>query len=778
MSSSARVLIIGGKEAQALRNRFEKSGYQVSIAPDAELALAEVRKRAPDAVVVAGGPLRVQAAVVRLREEPALARVPVLARAGGRNEPAPRAPKGLELRVRSDDELVARLEASLKAREQLEAEAKGRRRSAALLDLVQAVSLAVEPEELFSVALSRLQAELGGPQVLGLVQDGRPLKARLIDAQGRVTPVELAASPQLARAFKSPAGAATEGFIAHTLVLEPDHASALLVKLDGRQLSQDDAAFVAQFARGLQGAARNVRTQQALKAQALALESAYLDRYQELLEANRRLKELDRWKDELLAICSHDLRTPLNVVLGHTHMLLDEDGLTQTQRSSVEKIQKQGHKILSLVEQLLDRARGGERMVLDARPVDLAAVVKEETHNFELLAKQRGIALRAETPVSVFVLGDELKLRQVLQNLLTNAFDHARGLTTLVARVQRLSRPGGDVGRLSIQDDGEGIDPALLPRLFDRFQREFKGLGLSICREIVELHGGEIWVEPAPGKGSIFSVTLPTKAEALLKAQAPERPMVLLVEDDQALLRICVEALSAHYRVETAADGLEAVEKARALRPDAVVMDVFMPRRDGLDATSTLAAAEETVDLPVLLVSGHPGMPGKLKALGLTNVEHLAKPFEMTELLTRVDGMLRRRHGSALGQRRLGNDPETGLFDQLGIVRRLEEEVSRNRRFARPLSLVVLRPNRQPAGRLRQVAAAVRKALVPPDVVGHLGNGVFALVFPETPEASAQERVESLLDHAELAPFGYAFQTADLTSHTASAASALERLLT
>jgi two-component system, sensor histidine kinase ChiS len=776
VSSPARVLIVGGKAATALRSRFEKSGYQVILAPDAEAGAAEVRRAAPDAVVVAGSPNLVDLALTRLKEEPALARVPVLGRPSGRRTAKNRLEP--DARAGTDEELVQKLEASLKARAQLALEAVARRRSAALLELVHAVSLAVEPEELFSLALPRLQAELSTGQALGLVQDGKPPRARLIDAQGHVTPVELAASPQLARVFKPGAAGTVEGYIAHPLVLEPDHAAALVVKVEGAALSEDDATFVAQFAKGLQGAARNVRTQHALKAQALALETAYLERYQELLEANKRLKELDKWKDELLAVCSHDLRAPLNVVLGHTHLLLDDKRLDENQRGSVDRIQKQGHKILSLVEQLLERGRGNEKLVVELRPIDLSALVKEETQSFEVLARQRGIAMRAETPVSVTVMGDELKLRQVLQNLLTNAFDHAAGITTLVARVQRLSRPGGDVCRVSIQDDGKGIEAAALPRLFDRYQREFQGLGLTICREIVELHGGEIWAEPAPGQGSIFSVTLPTRPESMPRAQGQDRPMVLLVEDDQALSAVCVEALSTHYRVEVAADGYEAVEKARALRPDCVVMDVFMPRRDGLDATSTLSADDETSNVPVLLVSGHPGMPVKLKAMGLNTIDHLAKPFEMSELLTRVDGLLRRKHGSAPGQRRLGNDPETGLYDQLGIVRRLEEEVSRNRRYARPLTLVVMRPNRQPAGRVRQVAAAVRRGLVTPEVVGHLGNGVFALVFPETDEPSSQKKVIELMAQPELAAFHYAWRSADLKEHTASAASALERLLT
>ena len=143
VSSPARVLIIGGKEAHALRSRFEKSGYQVILAPDAEAGVDEVRRAPPDAVVVAGAQARVESALTRLKQEPALARVPLLGRPTGRRPSASRLEP--DARSGSDDELVQKLEASLKARAQLAQEAVGRRRSGALLDLVQAVSLAVEP---------------------------------------------------------------------------------------------------------------------------------------------------------------------------------------------------------------------------------------------------------------------------------------------------------------------------------------------------------------------------------------------------------------------------------------------------------------------------------------------------------------------------------------------------------------------------------------------------------------------------------------------------------
>src|SRR5262249_37476223 len=149
------------------------------------------------------------------------------------------------------------------------------------------------------------------------------------------------------------------------------------------------------------------------------LESAYVDRYRELNEANRRLKELNRLKDDIIAVCSHDVRAPLNVLLGHGQLLLDSD-LAPQQSTSAEAIVRQGNKILALVASLLERGKGESgRLSLDARLVDVAELCQEAAADLEILAAERGVVLRAEAPESLMAIGDEVKLREVLQNLLT-----------------------------------------------------------------------------------------------------------------------------------------------------------------------------------------------------------------------------------------------------------------------------------------------------------------------------------------------------------------------
>ena len=768
---------MAGGRTEALRGRLQRSGFACEVAQDADDAVSRARHAAPDAVVVSGQAARVGAVVLRLRSEPSLAGVPVLARGSARDREALRS-LDLDAVVPSDVELVRSVEASLRARDALSRDARARRRLTLLVELPIAVADVAEPEALFARTLPLLQPELEPAQVFGLVQDGVPRTARLVDAQGRVTPLELAASPHLARVLAATRPGHYDGYEVHPLVSEADHASALVLRSVGPKPPPEDLELLGQAARALLGSARGVHAQAALKRQAQVLEAAYLDRYQELLGANRRLEEADRWKDELLAVCSHDLRSPLNVLLGHAAILKAQPDVPADVSAGLDKIDRQGRKLAELVERLLERSRGGHALTLEAAPIDLAALAKEELQSFEVMAKERGVTLRCEAPATVTVVGDELKLRQVMQNLLGNAFEHARGMTTLTVRVQRLARPGGDVARLSVHDDGASPPQEQLATLFDRHRSDGRGLGLHICREVVGLHGGEIWAEQAPAGGTVFAVTLATEREPLPRAPAGERPLVLLVEDDAALARTCAEALSAHYQVELAHDGNEGVARARALRPDAIVMDVFMPRRDGLDAMATLAASDDTADIPVLLMSGHRGLEAKLKALGLRPADHLPKPFAVAELLTRVDAVLRRRHGAALDRRILGNDPETGLFDQLGLVRRLEEELSRNQRFARPLPVAILRPSVAPGPRVRLVAGALRRQLRPPEVAAHLGRGVIALVFPEAPPAVARAQVEELLRLPEVQPWGYSSRLKDLGEHHASAASALEQLLT
>jgi DNA-binding response OmpR family regulator/two-component sensor histidine kinase len=477
-----------------------------------------------------------------------------------------------------------------------------------------------------------------------------------------------------------------------------------------------------------------------------------VDRYRELTEANRRLKELNRIKDEIIAVVSHDLRAPLQVLLGHGRLLLDGEP-SPHQKASLEAIVRQGKKILDLVESLLERGKGDQaRFSLEPTRVDVAELCTQAAEELEILAAERGVALRPESPESLTVVGDEVKLRQVLQNLITNAIQHAKQSGMVTVRCQRLKRPDGDAVRVVVQDDGPGIPENQLQVVFDRYRHGpgGTGLGLTICKEFVELHGGEIWAESLLVGGCAVTFTLPLasgpelKSAGALPTTAGELPRVLVVEDEPEVAAVVSEILRSRYRVDVARDGAEGVAKARGLHPDLIVMDVFLPKLDGLDAAVALKSSSDTADIPVILLSAHQGVADKVRALNLGAVDYMSKPFQALELLGRAERAIelcntqKELQRSTALLRKTGSDPETGMFDRSGLLNRLGHELSRSQRYRRPLSMAVLVPDGAVAQeRIRECAMLIRERIRTPDFIAHLGDGVFAVVLPESNAAGA-----------------------------------------
>jgi CheY-like chemotaxis protein len=435
-------------------------------------------------------------------------------------------------------------------------------------------------------------------------------------------------------------------------------------------------------------------------------------------------------------------------------------------------MQRTSRKVLELIEALLDKSRGREQTVLFTRTLDVAETCQELVRELQILAREKGVTLRTEAPMSLMVLGDEQKIRQVLQNLVSNAMSHAQGVTQIVVAARLKQRPDGDVALVEVKDDGRVTDPNQLLLAFERSS----GLGLAICRDYVERHGGEIWAEAPATGGAVFAFTIPIRIETPRRAAAPRTdvPVVLLAEDDPVFLRIASMGLSGHYRVETVRDGVEAVARAHALMPDVIVMDVFMPRRDGLDALRELKASPQTRDIPVLLVSGSPELTEKIRLMDLGAVDHLTKPFALSTLLTRVTEAIARSQRAVSSSP--GNDSETGLFDHLGVVNRLEQERSRSARYERPLTIAVLRPVTPPA-EVRACAAIVRRELRAPDVVGHLGGGLFMLVLPETSAVEAAPLVTRMIELLGAQGADYRTRIADAHALGDTAEVAVERLL-
>jgi PleD family two-component response regulator len=330
----------------------------------------------------------------------------------------------------------------------------------------------------------------------------------------------------------------------------------------------------------------------------------------------------------------------------------------------------------------------------------------------------------------------------------------------VVVRAVRLTRPDGDAVKITVQDDGPGIPKDELHLVFDRYRHGPKGtgLGLAICKEFVELHGGEIWAESPPEGGGVFVFTLPMAQEAVRKSQAPvaaepQQARVLVVEDEAEIAAVLAEVLRSRYRVEVARDGQEGVAKARAIRPDLVVMDVFLPKLDGLEATVALKSSTDTAHIPVILLSAHQGVAEKVRALNLGAVDYMSKPFNAMELLNRTERALKTPPSgpSMEGERpvpvalRTTSDPGTNLYDKRGLLVKLEVEVSKSRRYHRPMCVAVLRPERPQADIPKGSTDVMRKQLRTPDAVAHMGAGVFAIMLPECDVAGARAVFQRLL---------------------------------
>ncbi len=673
--------------------------------------------------------------------------------------------------AQNHEELERLIVASIRARRLSERERLVRARLELLLEVSRSRQ---EYGALVSSVARRLVTALNCDDVSLLALEGEgPRKAFLVGVKGK-TPVDLAVAPMLRRALETRQPFEAEG----TWVL-PGHAEAqgaiaafVLKRSTGFDAEEGD--FLNAVSVALSHALEHEHAQANVRKTRESLEAAYLERYRELGEANRRLNALDRKKNEMLAVLSHDLRAPLNVLSGHAWMLLEDPKLAASHRPAVEAIQRTTKKVLELVETLLEKSRGEEgHIVLFTKTMDVSETCQEAVQDLQILAREKQIALRVEAPMSLMVLGDEQKIRQVLQNLITNSLKHARGASQIVVQARLKPSPKGPLAFVQVKDDGIVKDPNDLLLAFERST----GLGLAICRDFVERHDGEIWAEAPADGGAAFSFTLPMTRESVTvgPARKTDAPVILLVEDDPVFARVCSLGLSGHYRVETARDGDEGLARAKQLRPDCIVMDVFMPNRDGLDTLRALQSMPETAQIPVVLISAHPDLSGTLRNVDLGAIDHLTKPFPLNTLLTKVNAALKR--SAVLTQAGPGNDRETGLFDHVGIVNRLEQEMSRSLRYARPLTLVVLKPTMPPGDRVRTLAGIVRTELRSPDVVGHLGNGVLVTILPETPTEAARPLIARMCGLLQDHGVAYRSRLIEVRDDESSAEHVLEQLL-
>jgi signal transduction histidine kinase/CheY-like chemotaxis protein len=377
--------------------------------------------------------------------------------------------------------------------------------------------------------------------------------------------------------------------------------------------------------------------------------------------ARAEAETANRMKDQFLATVSHELRTPLNAVYGWARMLRAGQLDVQTAARALEVIERNAQAQVQMIDDLLDVSRIiTGKMRLDVRLVDLKSVVDAALDAIRPAAAAKEIHLRAVLdPLAGPVSGDPDRLQQIVWNLLTNSVR----FTPRHGRIEvTLHRMNSHV-QIVVSDTGEGIDPVLLPVIFERFQqggsreRGGLGLGLALVRHLVELHGGEVRAQSqGVGKGATFTVRLPVSI-AKTHPDTPSTPTtatsipdtgssvlrgvrVLAVENDADSLDLLRSILELHGATVTAARSAEeALDKLRDRLPDVLLSDIEMPGVDGLELIRTVRGFGHR--LPAVAVTAHGRVEDRVRILSAGFNSHLAKPVDPSELIAVVASVTR-----------------------------------------------------------------------------------------------------------------------------------------
>jgi PAS domain S-box-containing protein len=393
------------------------------------------------------------------------------------------------------------------------------------------------------------------------------------------------------------------------------------------------------------------------------LDQALKEQNVELKRARAAAEKANLAKSEFLSSMSHELRSPLNAILGFAQLISsDSPPPTPSQTASIDQILHAGWYLLELINEILDLAQiESGRLALSSEPTSLAEVMLECQAMIEPQGQKRGIKMTfPRFDVPCFVNADRTRLKQVLINLLSNALKYNLPNGTVVLDVDR-SRHAPDRTRISVRDTGAGLPPDMLMQLFQPFNRlgqersaeEGTGIGLVMSKRLVELMGGEIGVESTVGLGSVFwfelnSAAAPELAVDRAEAAAVPPPRVqrgaalrtlLYVEDNPANLMLIEQLIARRpdMRLLSARDGNLGIQLARANQPEVILMDINLPGISGIEALRILRDDPATAHIPVVALSAN-AMPRDIeKGLQAGFFRYLTKPIKVHEFMDTLD---------------------------------------------------------------------------------------------------------------------------------------------
>ena len=405
----------------------------------------------------------------------------------------------------------------------------------------------------------------------------------------------------------------------------------------------------------------------------------------EKLEA-KRVKELDTMKTQLYTNITHEFRTPLTVIMGMAHQVMNKPA--EHFNNGMEMIIRNGQNLLNLVNEMLDLSKlETGKMQLHLSKADIIHFLHYMVESFHSLAESQQKQLHFLTDIdSLYLEFDQEKIRQIVSNLLSNAlkFTPAKG-NIYITIIENSPKEKGQKTTLiiKVKDTGLGIPENQLPHIFDRFYQldnshtrktEGTGIGLALTKELVKLMEGEIIVKSPPtgaNKGTEFTILLPLQKLATIEKEifyevientpaknakpflpglsavkvegsALEMPLILLVEDNADVVAYTASCLP-EYRLAVARDGREGFEIACQLIPNLIITDVMMPFVDGFEMCRQLRGDERTSHVPIIMLTAKADMESKIEGLQQGADVYLEKPFHREELLVRIKMLLEMR---------------------------------------------------------------------------------------------------------------------------------------
>lgn len=391
------------------------------------------------------------------------------------------------------------------------------------------------------------------------------------------------------------------------------------------------------------------------------LEQKIAEKTAHLQKINVELERANKMKSEFLANMSHELRTPLNAIIGFAEVLRDKicGDLNEEQMEFVKDVHSSGQHLLQMINDILDLSKiEAGKMTLQYEVFSVPEAIEDVYNILKGLANKKNLQLKTSIQSNVGAIeADRVKFKQILYNLLSNAikFTPQNGGITIDASIVN------DQLQISVSDTGIGMKPEDQNKVFREFWQadssfarkyEGTGLGLALSKKIIELHNGNIWFTSEYGRGSTFYFSLPLKAS--YKAPVPKESepepssvtgekatsdkgmnTVLVVEDDRMAANLLTVYLTKEgYNVVVAADGEDAIRKAKKFHPFLITLDIMIPKVDGWDVLSMLKNSPDTADIPVIIVSV---IDNKELGYSLGAAEYLIKPIDREKLINTVN---------------------------------------------------------------------------------------------------------------------------------------------